>query len=148
MAQTVNQDVVDQLNDLIALDFDAAAAYESAISRLNDAQVKSRLQAFKGDHDRHIRELSDLCRTYGGEPRKKGDMMQLLTQGQVVIRSLTGDKGILQAMKSNEDQTNSYYEQALQKEGLPADVRTLLEKNLGDERRHRAWIIEQLNRMP
>lgn len=147
MAVAGNQDVVKQLNHLIALDYDAIAAYDSAIDRLKEPNFKSSMTAFRNDHQQHVRDLSMLVTNYGGSPQQKGDAKQMLTQGMVVMRSITGDKGILKAMKTNEDQTNSGYESALQMQGIPNDVRTVLEKNLGDERRHRSWIVAQLDKL-
>lgn len=142
-----NQDLVHQLNDLIALDYDAIAAYDQAVERLQDPTCKSELANFKRDHEQHVRDLSALVSQYGGTPRQRGDMKQMMTQGMVVIRSITGDKGIMKAMKTNEDQTNAKYEKAVQWPNIPNDVRTVLEKNLADERRHRSWIVDQIDRM-
>jgi hypothetical protein len=61
-----------------------------------------------------------------------------------VLRELTGDSGILKAMKSNEDETNEAYEQALARGDMTANRRDVLERNLADERRHRAWIEGRL----
>jgi len=142
-----NQDLVHHLNQLIALDFDAIAAYDQAIDRLQDPTCKSQMSTFKRDHEQHVRDLSSLVTRYGGTPRQRGDAKQMVTQGMVVIRSITGDKGIMKAMKTNEDQTNAGYEKAVAMRDIPNDVRTVLEKNLSDERRHRSWIIDQINKM-
>ena len=146
MAVAANQDILNELNDLIALDYDAIAAYGEAVDRLKDPTCKTELRRFMSDHERHVRDLSALVTQMGGTPRTKGDVKQVLTQGMVVIRSITGDKGILKAMKQNEDQTNARYEKAMQMEGLPPDVRSVIERNLSDERRHRSWIVGQLDK--
>ena len=51
----------------------------------------------------------------------------VLTKGKVVLGGLIGDNAVLQAMKTNEDDTNTAYERAL-----------------GDERRHRDWMVETI----
>ena len=66
---------------------------------------------------------------------------------KVVLQSLRGDEGILKAMKSNEDETNARYERALMRSDLTPQCRRILEENLSDERRHRAWILSQLGQM-
>lgn len=142
-----NEDLTKHLNELIALDYDAIAAYDQAIDRLQDPTCKSELSNFKRDHEQHVRDLGRLVSQYGGTPRQRGDAKQMVTQGMVVIRSITGDKGIMKAMKTNEDQTNAKYEKAVQMRDIPNDVRTVLEKNLADERRHRSWIVAQINKM-
>jgi len=47
-------------------------------------------------------------------------------------------------MKSNEDDTNEAYERAVAREGLPSRLQQILQQNLQDERRHRAWIEARL----
>jgi hypothetical protein len=55
-----------------------------------------------------------------------------------------GDKAILVAMKTNEDDTNTAYERAVNHEGRHASAEEVLRRGLADERRHRAWIDETL----
>lgn len=129
------------LCDLIALDFDAIDAYDQAIQRITrDDVARTELAKFRADHQRHVQDLSPIVRQMGDEPPAKGDFMRFLTQGKVVLASLVGDDAILKAMKSNEDTTNQKYEQSLTTPGITSEVRAVLERNLADERRHRAWI--------
>ncbi|MCB9542270.1 MAG: DUF892 family protein [bacterium] len=136
----------DKLADLIQLDRDAVEAYEAAINRLDRAEYRARLADFKKDHERHIQELSTLVRTSGQQPPTEGDFKRFLTQGKVVLGEIAGDTGILRAMLSNEKETNEKYEDALKDATLTsnAELHQLLTRNLGDERRHKAWIEEQL----
>ncbi len=139
-----NKDIVHLLNNLIELDFDAIEAYEAAIARLTDAHDQESLRAFMGDHMRHTKELAVRVRELGGEPKNRADIKQVLTKGKVVLAGLIGDVAILWAMRSNEDDTNKAYEKAVEQQGLPSQLRNLLEQNLNDERRHRAWIEHRL----
>lgn len=136
----------DKLADLIQLDRDAVEAYEAAINRLDRAEYRARLADFKNDHERHIQELSTLVRNSGQQPPTEGDFKRFLTQGKVVLGEIAGDTGILRAMLSNEKETNEKYEDALKDATLTAnaELHQLLTRNLGDERRHKAWIEEQL----
>ncbi len=138
--------VTSDLNDLIQLDYDAIAAYEAAIERLDNAAYKQQLTEFLGDHRRHIEELTQAVRGAGGDPATKGDAKKLLTKGKVVLADLAGDKAILSAMKSNEEQTNTEYEKAVKK-GYEASIQTILERGLADERRHKAWLEQTLDRL-
>jgi uncharacterized protein (TIGR02284 family) len=142
-----DKDIVSTLNDLAALDFDAIEAYEAAIKRLGDQRDKDQLRQFMGDHQRHTVELGSFVSKYGAQPVDKADIKMVLTKGKVVLAGLVGDKAILAAMKSNEDETNAAYEKALARQGLPQAVRDLLNRNLGDERRHRQWIEQRLANM-
>lgn len=48
--------IEDLVADLIQLDFDAADAYQSAIGRLKDAEVRATLALFREDHQCHVDE--------------------------------------------------------------------------------------------
>jgi uncharacterized protein (TIGR02284 family) len=133
------------LEDLIQLDYDAAAAYQAAIDRLENARWRTTLADFKEDHVRHTRDLGDILSRLGRTPPHEGDAKSLLTQGKVVIAGLVGDEAILRAMRTNEADTNTAYERALEFKDLPSDAGPVLARNLHDERRHCAWILEQLN---
>lgn len=141
-----DKDLVKLLSDLIELDYDAIEAYNAAIERLDDTTDKEQLRRFLDDHERHVSELTVLVRGMGADAPQKGDIKAILTKGRVVIGGLMGDKSILQAMKSNEDDTNLAYERAAARNDLTADLRKVIEKNLGDERRHRAWIVTRLEK--
>jgi uncharacterized protein (TIGR02284 family) len=132
----------DLLEDLIALDYDAADAYQAAIDRLENARFKQKLMEFKGDHLRHIEELGEILAGMGRTPPKEGDMKSLLTKGKVVMAGLIGDKAILEAMRTNEADTNTAYERAVKFQGLALTARDALQRGLEDERRHCEWILQ------
>jgi uncharacterized protein (TIGR02284 family) len=134
----------DLLEDLVQLDYDAADAYQAAIDRLENSSFRSALAEFKRDHLRHITELGDILSSMGRAPPKEGDMKALLTKGKVVIAGLMGDESILQAMRTNEADTNTAYERAVNFKGLQTNTRDVLERGLEDERRHCGWILETL----
>lgn len=132
------------LKHLIELEFDAVAAYTLAVRGLHDALTRDRMAEFMSDHQRHIQELGRLVREMGELPPEHADIKALLTQGKVLAGGVSGDGGILRGMRSNEDDTNRAYEQALRRADFQPQVRHILEAALEDERRHRAWIEAQL----
>lgn len=134
------------LNALIELDFDAIEAYRAAIDKLENAGDKSQLQSFMADHQRHVTDLQPLVVGLGEKPAEKADVKAVLTKGKVVLAGIAGDHAILMAMKTNEDDTNTAYERACARDDLPADIRSILVRNLSDERRHRAYIEARLGK--
>ena len=76
-------------------------------------RYRNALAEFERDHLRHITELGDILSSMGRTPPKEGDMKALLTKGKVVIAGLMGDEAILQAMRTNEADTNTAYERAV-----------------------------------
>jgi uncharacterized protein (TIGR02284 family) len=137
--------IIEKLSDVVELDFDAIEAYNAAIERLEKSDYKTQLRKFLADHERHVKELSEVIRREGGDPPTSGDIKQILTKGQVVIGGLAGDQAILKAMKMNEEQTNSMYEDMVN-EDFPEDVHRILQSGLEDERRHRQWLINTIER--
>ncbi len=134
----------DLLTDLVQLDHDAVLAYDAAIERLGDSAHRSTLAGFRQDHLRHIDELGEALTALGRTPPREGDMKSWLTQGKVVLGGLMGDKAILQAMKTNEDDTNTAYERGVQHRNASPGLRAILTHGLEDERRHREWIVETI----
>jgi uncharacterized protein (TIGR02284 family) len=143
---TSNETLVEKLNDLIELDFDAIEAYQAAIERLENPTYKNRLSEFLKDHERHTQNLAELVTKHGGKPSRGPDFKRFLTKGKVVMADLVGnDHAILMAMRANEEVTNKRYELALSVHAdMDTETRRVLESNLGDERRHREWIAEHL----
>src|SRR5690606_21843548 len=107
---TDSKKVVSDLNDLIELDYDAIAAYQAAIERLDNKVYKSKLKQVLGDYERLSADLTALVVSEGGDPKTEGDAKKMLTKGKVVLADLAGDEAILKAMKSNEAETNTKYE--------------------------------------
>jgi uncharacterized protein (TIGR02284 family) len=142
---TSSEPVVSKLNDLIELDYDAIEAYQAAIERLENASFRKKLGEFCKDHEHHTKNLATLVKKHGGTSAEGPDLKRILTKGKVVIGGLVGDHAILLAMRANEEVTNKRYEMALAADQMDAETRKTVEGNLADERRHREWIVEQLN---
>ncbi len=136
--------VLDLLNELIELDYDAIEAYRAAVLRVADPRDRARVSGFLDDHVRHVQDLAVLVRELGAEPAGSGDLRQILTKGKVVIAGLFGDRLVLEAMKSNEEEATAVYAGAARRE-LPERVRALVERHLAEERKHHDWIVERLD---
>lgn len=118
-----------------------------AIKGLSNDEHRRALSAFREDHLRHTENLAPYLQQLGGEVPRSGDTKELLTTGKVAMGSLFGDKAILQAMRTNEDDTNTAYARAVEHPDVTAELRVVLEQNLADERRHCAWILETLEQL-
>lgn len=133
----------DAVKELIELEYDALEAYEAAINRIENAQYKEKLNEFKGDHLRHIQELSDISRQHQIDvPTKANTVKSLLTQGKVVLGNLFGDEAILKAMLSNEKDTNTAYDRMEHRDDKWLDVRNILDRAFEDEKKHKKWLEE------
>lgn len=138
--------LIDELNNLIQLDIDAVRAYSQALGSVEDPEVSRQLTAFRGDHERHVTDLSALVRAAGGVPADAPDLKGFFIEGMTAIRAMGGENAALSAMRDNERLTNRRYQAALQLTGLPDDVRGVIAANREDERRHLAWIQARVSR--
>lgn len=138
----MNEKIIDVLIDLAQLDIDAVAAYEQALEKIDDNEIYENINTFKNDHIRHVDELSHLIRKLGGTPPEMTkDLKGYLIEGMTFLRSVTGTKGALKAMESNEKITNNNYKKAIENNpGLPEDIEAILQNNYNDEKRHLEYI--------
>jgi uncharacterized protein (TIGR02284 family) len=134
---------IEVMNGQLQLDIDAASAYEEAISACSVEEIVLALTDFKGDHERHVSELKERIRSYGGEPKERKNVKGFFIKGFTKIVS-RGDRSALLAMRGNEELTNRSYEAAL-KNDLPDDVCALLLRNLSDEQRHLQWMRDAID---
>ena len=135
--------MLERLNDLIALDYDAVGAYEAAINRIDVESLRTSLREFQRDHERHIQELSRVVTQLGGKPRKKPDAKGFILKGFTAVTSMMGNEAALQAMRGNELLTNRTYRMALDEE-WSNETRAIIERNYSDEQRHLAFIEQAL----
>ena len=139
------EDILDNLEKLIQLDVDATHAYDQAIKNIDEPLVREKLVLFQSDHRRHVDVLSAKMREIGGTPPEfHKDFKGFFISGFTALRSMTGTKGALEAMETNERLTTSRYEKAV---GLdfPADIATIVRTHLADEQRHLSFIREALS---
>jgi rubrerythrin len=135
--------LVGELNDLLQLDYDAVAAYSIALKELDDPAYQDAVRRFKGDHERHIDELTALVHSYGGVPVPMphlSGVFKLAVQGAVAAAS---DATVITAFKSNEAQSRDKYRRAASHQH-PADVQGVLIRAARDEQRHFDWAMRTL----
>ena len=141
----IREEILDDLNKLIHLDLDATHAYEQAIKNVGEAALKEKLTLFQADHSRHIDQLSaKVLELEGTPPELASDFKGFIIAGFTALRSLTGTKGALEAMETNERLTASKYSEA-SKLDFPVDVLAIVQSNLADEQRHLSFVREAIS---
>lgn len=142
------KDIKDELKKLIHLDIDAVHAYDMAIKEIDFVEIRSRLTAFKQDHERHVSDLSVELSSLGEMPPKLSpDFKGYLIKGFTALRSKMGTEQALEAMRSNEQLTNKNYKEAMKKD-FPQNIKELISRNFSDEQRHFAYIERTLAERP
>ena len=133
-------DIKDLVKNLLYLEHDAIAAYDSCIEKLERKDLAHQIALFKEDHLKHVDVLNEMARELGIDAPTEGDMKQILTTGKIALANLMGDAAILKAMKTNEDDTVTAYERAARHEdAIPASKAFFLQAHQ-DEETHRSWM--------
>jgi uncharacterized protein (TIGR02284 family) len=139
----MNEDAIRTLNDLIHLDVDAIHAYQQALDACETQEIKDRLGEFKGDHERHVTDLSAMVRKLGGEPAEGRDIKGFFIEGFTAIMS-RGDRTALLSMRGNEELTTSRYGAARKMNVSSSEAMEVIERNYQDEVRHLSWIKDAI----
>lgn len=130
------------LNDLLQLDHDAVQSYTLATQQLTTPTLRDTIVAYRGDHERRIRELTALIRRYGGQPIEfahPSAVDKLATQAVAALGP--GDAPVLLGLRPNERQARDKYARAAERAAAwPADVQTVIRAAASDEQRHYDWV--------
>jgi rubrerythrin len=122
-------------------------AYTLAEKALRSDEHREAIVRFRGDHERHIEELTRLIEHRGGRaaplPHLSSSPFKLAAQG---LGDLGSDTAVLLAFKSNERLSRDKYQRAANA-GYPADVQTVVQRAADDESAHYIWAQETLEQL-
>ena len=137
-------ELIAELNDLLALDHDAVQAYSLAIGAISNAEYRETLSGFRGDHQRHIQQLTQLIQSNGGMPVELPHLptgaFKLAVQA---LGTLGDDRAVLLAFKANEAQVRDKYRRHAARPHTTA-VSVILRAAAADEERHYQWVEQAL----
>ena len=136
-----------ELNDLLALDHDAVAAYTIAIGALTNVGRRETVMRFRADHERHIATLTRIVRALGGTPTEAAHVttgpFKLAMQGLGALGG--GDPAVILAFKTNEAQVcEKYTRAATHAAEWPDEMAAAVADGADDEARHYEWAADQL----
>lgn len=140
--------LIADLNDLLQLDRDAIETYTVAINSVQDDARREQLVAFRADHHRHADALATAIRARGAMaielPHITG-LFKIAVQamGAAVSMATRRDAHVLLALRVVEGQVRDKYTRFA---GLawPADLAPLVTQASDDERRHYAWLEDEI----
>jgi rubrerythrin len=140
-------ELIAMLNDLLALDHDAVQAYSIAIGRISHPEYREALAGFRGDHQRHIEQLTQLIQTHGGVPAQMPHIPTgAFKAAMQALSTLGDDRAVLLAFKTNEGQVRDKYRRAAD-QPLEAAVGAIVSQAARDEETHYAWVEQVLATM-
>jgi uncharacterized protein (TIGR02284 family) len=142
------KNLTEALSNLVQLDIDAVYAYDQALKEIDDPIIKDRLHKFQDDHRNHISSLSKQIEALGGQPPEYSqDIKGYVIEAFAAIRSFTGLKGALAAMKTTEEIANRYYGEVVSWEA-PSAVKEVLRTYFSEEKVHLDYITSNLQALP
>ena len=136
--------LIEVLSNLVQLDIDAVHAYEQALKEIDDPIINERLLKFQDDHRSHIGGLSKQIEELGGNaPKQSKDFKGYVIEAFTAIRSFTGLKGALKALKAVEEVTNRHYGKVVSQE-VPAELKEALRTYFSEEKIHLEYLTSNL----
>ena len=97
---------IEELNELIRFDHDAIGAYNSAINDIKQPAIRDPLIQFRGDHERHVQNLSAIVMRLGGKPVDAPGLKGVVRKTMTKVAGLGGTELTLKAMRSNQEVLN------------------------------------------
>src|SRR6202047_521653 len=125
-----NQDVITTLNDLLEISRDGEQGFRTWAEGVGSPSLKALLETAARRCAEGAAELEAQVRSLGGEPAMGGSISGSLHRAWTNVKStITGmsEHAVLAECERGEDAAEAAYKAALQK-SLPADVRTLVER--------------------
>ncbi|GJG87726.1 hypothetical protein tb265_29070 [Gemmatimonadetes bacterium T265] len=139
---TVDAATMAEWNDLLQLDHDAVGSYTLAVEQLKAHAYRDTIRRYRGDHERHIAELTPAIRRHGGQPidfPHPSSVDKLAVQGFASTGG--GDTHVLISFRANERQARDKYARAVERAAAwPSDVQAIVRDAASDERRHYDWV--------
>lgn len=105
--------------------------------------IRDPLIQFRGDHERHVQNLSAIVTRLGGKPVDAPGFKGIVRKTMTKVAGLGGTELTLKAMRSNEEVLNKSYAHHLSLD-FPDDIKDVIRQNYGDEQRHLAWVEQAL----
>lgn len=134
-----NGDVIDVLNDLLETSRDGEYGFRDCAEKVEASAVKQVFNSRAVDCRQAADELVQLISRYGGTPAKGGTTSAAMHRGWVSVKAAIGvnsELSMLEECERGEDTALAHYRKALKK-NLPADVRSLIERQAqGAQRNH------------
>ena len=135
-----DDDVVDVLNDLVETCRDGEYGFREVAEHTQSPELKTIFQQHAGECLKAGSELQSHVVRFGGQVAEGGSTSGALHRGWVSVRGALGglsDLAMLNECERGEDVALARYRRALKEDGLPAEVRALIERqSQGVQRNH------------
>lgn len=135
-----------QLDDLIRGELAAIKAYDVALKDVKEPKQREKLQAIRNDHEKAVSKLSKYV---AAKPELLEDTKEAGPWGQFAkawtkTRSFIGNDGALKALKDGEEHGIEEYEEALEDESIPKELKQAIKTDMMPKQKKH---MESLNKL-
>lgn len=125
-----NDKLVSLLNNLITKNYDAEKGYQEAAEKIEHTSLRSYFENQAKNRYDFGHQIKTLISKYGGEPDKGTSITGDLHRTWIAVRDAftKGDKAIYDECVRGEEAFSAEYEEMLNDEVLPADVKDMVRK--------------------
>ncbi len=131
---TDNDNVISVLNNLIETCKDGQNGFQTAAEGVKRSDLKTLFGQYSQQRAKFSGELQNEVQRLGGDPAKTGSIAASLHRGWINIKSaVTGEdeNAVIAECERGEDSAVANYKDALADQNLPADVRSIVERQSG-----------------
>jgi uncharacterized protein (TIGR02284 family) len=126
-----NDKVISVLNNLIETCKDGQNGFQTAAEGVKRSELKTLFGQYSQQRAKFAGELQAEVLRLGGDPTETGSVAATLHRGWINIKSaVTGEdeNAVISECERGEDSAVANYKDALADQNLPADVRTIVER--------------------
>ncbi len=119
------------LNDLIEINNDRVEGYEKAAAQADDTDLKSIFNSNASESRKFAEELKQLVNKEGENPAEGTTLRGKIYRTWMDVKATFGGddrKGVLSSCEFGEDAAQRAYKTALEDKDLPAEARSIVEK--------------------
>jgi uncharacterized protein (TIGR02284 family) len=119
------------LNELLETLKDGQKGYAEALTDVEDADLKETFKKYAAQRSAYITELEDQMHKLNLKPEEESSITGTIHRAFINLKSLVTSKdrhSILAECERGEDYAKSAYEKATKMEGVPAELKSLIEK--------------------
>ncbi|MEP6834013.1 MAG: PA2169 family four-helix-bundle protein [Gemmatimonas sp.] len=134
MSDNTNDKAISVLNELIETCTDGAKGFASAAEKAESPELKSMFAKYSAQRAAFAADLDGQVVSLRGKPAESGHVAAVVHRGWIDIKTVfagNDDKALLNECERGEDYAKKAYLDAL-KEDLPADVRTIVQRQSGE----------------
>ena len=134
---TDNDNAISTLNNLIETCKDGQNGFQAAADGVKNNDLKTLFHTYSQQRAQFAGELQTEVRRLGGDPEQTGSVAASLHRGWINIKSAVTDEdeaSVISECERGEDSAVRNYEDALADEDLPADIRSIVERQFAQVR--------------